>query len=262
MKIKHILLCIAVLTSVVGFAHLSHVSGSADERNLKLLLSSSKIAYFNGEIVNLTFRLLNTGTTEHTVRHGLFAEDGYVSIYISKDGVEFAKYRNPNWGRFEGSRGPFKIGAGASLEASADILWNSKPDVGHLNPMAAQRASDGKILTDYVFPEPGNYWVKASFSDFDKNSKRIAVESEPIPITIIEPAGDDLEAWRKIKNRPEIAFFIQEAKFRMSLEPSERQRLKQEIETIANQHPHSVIAKQIRRSLQRLEKMSTPIPRN
>jgi DNA polymerase II large subunit len=63
-------------------------------------------------------------------------------------------------------------------------------------------------------------------------------------------SSDDSAVWNKIKDRGDLAYFIQEGKFR-TRKPEEEEKLKQEVEQIINQNPNSIIANQMTQSLEK-----------
>jgi hypothetical protein len=171
---------------------------------------------------------------------------------VSRDGIDFVKYSNPEWGRKPYVPGLRHLLPNQSAEGIAKIIWNEKPNVGGMNTRAAERWQRGKILTDYTFQNAGTYFVKAAvWGIVDKTGRGLArVESEPIEITIEEPEGEDLEVWRRVQNREEIAYFMQEALIKtVNGNNARRQRLINELQTIADQYPDSLLASQIRQKL-------------
>lgn len=251
---KHQYFLLALIVSccafLLGWTSFANLRESTDQkREIELRVRPSKEAYIKGEKVSLIFSLRNNSDEDRTIQNDFFVDVGFIAVYISKDGEHFRKYLNPTWGRIDTARGRITIKPHTSIETSAEILWNNKPDVSHLNGIAASRVTQDKILSDYAFPVAGSYLVKIEFSGlFDLQAHRYKIESEPIQIIIKEPDGEDLEVWQKIKDRGDIAYFIQEGRFR-TIKREEEQRLKYEAELIVNQYPTSLIAKQIAQSL-------------
>lgn len=253
MKYKYSFLLALCLTFFFGWAVSSQLQEKENQlQNLDFAVEPSKNAYLTGEAVNLTFRLKNEGHERVVLPNKLNTEDGHLSVYISEDGKNFKKYSNSAWGRVDAARGNIEIKPGESIETTADILWNDKPRVSHLNPDAAKSVTEGKILTDYVFPQAGTYFIKSIYSVyyFEGRLKLAKIESEPVRITIEKPAGDDLTVWNKIKNRTDIAQFIQQGEFSFS-DFEEQEKLEQEFEQIYNQYPESIIARQIGQKLEK-----------
>ncbi len=113
--------------------------------NLILQVSSEKQAYVQGEIVKLNFELINRTNEAIKLPVTPDVSTGYLKVLISSSNQDFKQYHNSKWGLKEGGRKT--IQAGQSFKSQATLLWNSKPQVAHLNIDAAKRASEGKILT-------------------------------------------------------------------------------------------------------------------
>lgn len=249
MKYRSLFLTASCFAFFLSWASFGHLQESANpEKELELAVRSSKGVYIKGEKVNLIFTLRNNGDEGLTILNNFPVDAGYIAVYVSKDGEHFGKYLNPEWGRTDTARGVITIKPHESIETSTDILWNNKPEISHLNGVAASRFIKDKILSDYVFPDAGTYLVKIEYSGLSGPRGRYKIESEPVQISIAEPNGEDLEVWQKIKNRSDLAYFIQEGRFR-TIKREEEQQLKYEAELIVNQYPTSSIARQIAQSL-------------
>ena len=164
---------------------------------------------------------------------------------------------------------PIQINPKETLDNQITVLWNNKPKVSHLNADAAKPYVEGRILTDYAFPEAGTYYIKAVTTVL-KDKKPVSVESEPIKIIVEEPQGEDLEVWKKIKDNGEFAYFIQEGEITRGYhKPEEQAKFQQEVDDIVNHYPNSFLSGQIKQSLVKfqaqeakkkayLEKMNKP----
>lgn len=212
---------------------------------VKLTITSSKDTYILGEIVNINLRLENRGLERKRMFVTPDFRNAHTRFWVSRDGTNFAEYSNPQGGKMRSVAGPPWIEPNQIVEGAGTLLWNKKPVVHHLNSDAARSVQEGKILTDYAFPESGTYYIKASFGALYGTGR---IESEPIEITIVEPEGQDLEAWNAIKDREEIAYFLQEGSFRGSYKSVGEMRSR-EFEEIANRYPDSIIAAQLRQKL-------------
>jgi hypothetical protein len=155
------------------------------------------------------------------------------------------------------------VDPGESFDKELEIIWNLKPDVSGRSSLNAREVTRGKILTDYVFPAAGTYFVKVVFWDVrDSQGRELPnFESEPIEITVVEPQGEDLTVWRRIENRPDIGYFLQNAWFDAVDNPT-RARLWREMREIVDRYPNSVIAGQIGQKLQafRTRYRGRPLP--
>lgn len=228
--------------------------------DLRLSVRSDKDTYIRGEIVKLTIHLENRSVSRVRIITGPPGKNYGALFYVSRDGTNYGRYDNPFWTQ-GGSRSPL-LEPNGSFEDTSDIMWNFKPETAHLSPMWAENTRRGRILTDYVFPMAGTYRVKAVFWHIVGSDGRGHPESAPIEITVVEPQGEDLIVWRLIENRPDLAYFIQNAWFIETAEgPAARERPWRELRGIADQYPNSVIARQIGQKLQEFRtKLRRPLP--
>lgn len=250
MKYKYLFLIAICLLLISGLSSFSYMQ-EGQEKELELLVKPSKQSYVLGEVVRLDFVIKNSGVKDITIMGSLKIEDGYLNVYISKDGKNFGQYNHTKWGTDDTYRPPVKLKPGEGITNSATILWNMKPNINGLNETVAKKAVEGKILTDYAFPEAGTYFVKASYYIYSTNQQgAVLIESDLIKIVIEEPASEELEVWNKIKNNGDIAHFIQEGDFSVPIyKTKERENLRQEIEQIINQYPNSFYTESLQQSL-------------
>lgn len=245
---KRYILAIAVL----GLAVVAS-SYALTEGHLELVIRSERTSYSLGEPIQFDFEIKNTSNKNIVILNGLGHLDGYLSVWISKEGKPFEKYDHTKWGIMDSSK-ITTVRPNESVINKALIFWNNKPKFS--NSVAsdiAERASVGRIMTDYAFPEAGTYYVKASYSIFEADqAEAMRIESPPVKINITEPTGDDLKVWNIIKDRGEFAYFIQESEFPISSHKTrERTEFEEEIQQIVDRYPNSLIVNQMERSLQR-----------
>jgi hypothetical protein len=257
MKYKYLFLTVIFLGSFGGLTSLVYLQTKPNNvpNQLGLSVIPSKANYALGEIVNLSFRLTNESEDNVSILGNLQTSDGSLSVYISRDGKNFNKYTHSKWGVKDSKWQPIKLLPSESVDTLASILWNKKPETQGLNPEVAEKATEGRILSHYAFPESGTYYVKASYYIyFIKEINPVLVESEPVEITIEEPVGENLEVWNKIKDNGDFAYFIQECDFRIpSYKTEERAKFQKDIEQILNQYPDSFYAQSLRQSLDKFK---------
>lgn len=238
----------SVLLGISLYFFSAYAQNSANLSNsLKVSIESSKSAYLLGEVVVINVELKNESSSDIFLQ-GTDAKSGYLKILISNSQGNFKEYTNAAWGN---KKKPGKtLKPEQTVKSQATVLSNSKPEVSHLNETAAERAAEGKILTDYAFPHAGIYYLKALLIIPGENSTRI--ESDTIQITVNKPIGDDLEVWNKIKNRSDIAYFIQESSV-IARSDEEKEIFLQEVEQTAMKFPNSLLANQLRQSLEKFQ---------
>lgn len=259
---KRYVLVTAILGIVIGASSFTFKEGQ-----LELIVKSERTSYMLGELTQFEFKLKNMSNQDLVILNGLRNLDGYLSVWISKDGKVFEKYDHTKWGTVDSLR-VTTLKPNQSAINKAVVFWNSKPKISSsIASDIAERASSGRILTDYAFPESGTYYIKASYSiHLSGQTEGLRIESSPVKIRVTEPTGKDLEVWKRIKDSGDIAYFIQEGDIPISSYKTEqRSLLRREIEEIIEQYPGLLITNQMEKSLQTLrtteEKIKTATER-
>ena len=229
---------------VTAFSYVSH-----DNEAVKLYVRSDKTSYKLGEIVKLSLELKNEGEDDAVIRQVFTVSDGSLKILVSNDGKTFPEY-NPGWGSIDFANGSKVLKPNESLGTNASILWHNKP-----NALAGQskefisKIAEKTVLTDYAFPSPGTYFIKAVF---DEN-----LESKAIRIDVTEPVGDDSEVWNEIKTNENLGFFLQMGHFPGSVKPDVQKLLISKVEKILSDYPDSLYSDALRQSLIRFRELET-----
>lgn len=240
---KRTVLSLSVLIFTAGAIYVytarsqAQVSQSGQIVNLKA--QPSKASFILGELVPMEISLRNEGTTDVMLR-GFDIKSGYLRVWIADSAGNYAEYTNASWGNAKTP--PVTLKAGREVVSQATILANSIPEIGHLSSAAANRASEGKILTKYAFPKAGTYYIKAVL--LIPGAEPTKVESAPIQITITDPIGEDLEVWDKMKDRTELAYFIQEGQVITTIE-REKTKFLSEVDHLVANYPNSLLVNQI-----------------
>jgi hypothetical protein len=154
-------------------------------------ISPAKQEYILGEPVKFDRRI----TVPEGVRTSFESDtQGAFEVFVSTGNGEFLRYRFGGWITSHG----FDM-----------ILFNAKPKTYHLSDYGRREAEKGMILTDYAFPEPGEYRIKASYGFVrEGRSTMDTVWSNVITIRVKEPEGDDLIVWELMKEDPRIGYFM------------------------------------------------------
>lgn len=180
---------------------------SKDIRLLTLEVKPDKSSYLPGELITLDFRILNASKEPVLLPKGLDVWSGHLQVFISDESNVYKMYKGPRWGLADVIGGASaKLAPGDSYRSTATVLHNHRIETTHLNEKYAAQISKGLIPTEYVLPEPGIYFIKATLLDDGSECK---IESEPVRVVIEEPYGIDLEVWNKIKGNGNYARFIQ-----------------------------------------------------
>ncbi len=238
MKYKFIFLMLACLVLVYGFTSLGYMQNS-ENKNIDVIITSQSEAYSVGEVVPIHLAIKNTGSKEVAVHGDLdFAE-----IYISQDGKNYRECTNTVRKRDDADRKPIKLSPNGTILNNETILWNSDKQ------NAEYSWKESRVLTDYVFPKAGEYYIKARYGIY-ASSKPLFLESKPIKITVTEPKGEDLEVWNKIKDNGDFAYFIQYGDLLKPYDKTEQQtKFQAEVEQILTDYPNSFYATSLSQSL-------------
>lgn len=243
-----------ILTSITLSLLVMTSSFASSKGELKLILRPEKPSFILGEVVKFNFELKNNGKKDLVILNSPSPMGGYLSVWVSKDGKTFEKYDHTRWG-IKDSGQITTLRPNESVLNDAMLFWNNKPKFSNsIAPDVLERAAEGKIKTDFVFPVAGTYYIKAGYSvHLSNETEALRIESSPVKIYISEPTGKDLEVWNKIKDNGDIAYFIQEGEMPISSYKTEqRNRLRREIEQIIEHYPDSLIVTQMEKSMQSL----------
>jgi hypothetical protein len=241
---------------VWGIAEVANTQ-SLENTKLEIKLSFPRTSYITGEVANVNFEVKNKTDKILTVENSITSKSGYLHLFISKEtDKDFKEFVGVGKGQSDIIYKNVAIKPNGSLNHSEIIYWNAAPKIS--DSIAAdvkERATKGKLLSDYAFSEPGVYYVKATcWIHFITQSNPILFESKPIKITITEPEGEDLEVWNKIKDNGNFAYFIQEGDMLIpSYKSEERDKLQAEIEQILADYPNSFYSTSLRQSLSKFK---------
>lgn len=212
------------------------VSSEIEQPELNVKVSPSKQGYVQGEVVVLDIEVTNSGSSDVYFRGA-----HTIQVFIASGDQKFKEYTP---GGVSLKTKGFYIKPGQTIKSQATLLWNRKPRPQELGAAYAEDL----IKTDYAFPEPGVYFIKAGL--IISFEPKIRTESKPIQIVINEPIGNDLEVWKLIKNNPEIGYFLQYSEFKVRKD-DEKEKLLEEIKQIAQNYPSSALTDQVEQSLER-----------
>ncbi|MEP7214120.1 MAG: hypothetical protein ABI791_13655 [Acidobacteriota bacterium] len=205
-----------------------------------LQISATKTEYSLGEPVKIERRFIKMGDAPV----GFDGDDrqGRFRVFIAKAEDEFRYYRFKGWGQ-PGVR--YSEGSGR-YKTFDTIFFNSKPETDQLSEYGRRQMEKGMILTDYAFPEPGEYRIKATLGfSVRRGSDRFAttetVESNEISIRVIEPEGDDLRVWKDMNSDPRIGYFMMEGEAPIRY-PSILDTVLAKVDKIVSEYPDSYLA--------------------
>jgi hypothetical protein len=235
-----------VLSSLVYWTAIGFTNDKAEIQGLSFKAKANKETYALGEPVKVEFEFSNEGEKPIIIFSG-GVETGSLKVLIAGKDKEFKEYFASGWGRKRGYK--INLEPKQAQKYEAVILWNGKPNVSHLNEDAAKRVLEGKVTTEYAFPEPGVYLIKA-VSYVGENATQ--VESKPAQIIINEPVGDDLQVWNQIKGNREIAYLLQKGEFQTS-EDEEKTGLLAEVEQLVQKYPNSIYSGYLRQNLEKFQ---------
>jgi hypothetical protein len=236
-----------------AFSQIAHNQVIEVDPKLELKLTTPKLASLLGEVTRFDFAVTNNSKETVIFRNSLDPMSGYLNIFISKNrNRDFKQYIGPGWGKSDAVFRIVSLKPDETVRESAPIFWHAKPELSVASAdHVIKRVTEDLIMTNYAFPERGTYYIKAScLIHLSNRTEAILLESEPIEVTIDEPAGEDLEVWNKIKNSGDFAYFIQEGDFLIpSYKTEERAKFQRDVEQILNDHPSSFYAQSLRQSL-------------
>ena len=238
--------------SLISVAYSNQASDSQtdDWSSLKLKVSTSNQDYLLGEVVRLNFEIVNEGSKKIILPGCSTVKGGYLRIHIAYENQPFKEYfgSGSRWQLDGGCGDAVSLEPGQSFKTNTTVLWNVKPEVLHLNEDAAKRVAEGRIMNDYALPKSGVYFIKAVLRL--PGETRPTIESEGVQVVINEPVEDDLEVWSQIKDKGDIAYFIQQGGT-PTYQDEKAEKLLKEVEQIVRKYPNSYLASQMKQKLEK-----------
>ena len=241
---------ILILFITVSSLPQSRIGSNDSEGSAELRISTTKSEYLLGEPVRLERLLVKIWDPD---RVGFPDDDlqGALRVFIAKGHGEFRQYK---WGGYSPDR-EYTDGPGR-LKVLRTILFNRKPRTEGLSDYGRREAENGMILTDYAFPEPGEYRIKASRGyavrrGSDRYASSARAESNEITIRVKEPEGDDLRVWEIMKADTRIGFFMTVGEAPTGYpwtsgdihdRSLQTERVLQEVDRITSEYPDSYLA--------------------
>ena len=236
------------LISLISWTFASKNKGNEqqDFQNLSIKVKPNKDTFVPGELIELEIEISNKGNTPVKILQGS-VDNGFLKVLVSTS-EEYKEYFGPGWGR--GDLGThITLQPNESYKENGSILFSCATDFSHLNEDEAKRMSKGKILTNYVFTEPGTYLIKAaSYVDRDQTK----IESDPVQIVVNEPLGDDLKIWKKIKDDCDFGYLIQQGDFSDS-KRNKKEELVKKVEDLLSKHPNGILADKLKQNLEKFK---------
>jgi hypothetical protein len=163
-----------------------------DPKLLQLTISSDKALLLPGEPLELTFVVTNVSDRPiHT--HKINIERGDTQLFISHENKPFREYQG-NWGLLD------IVGDNIILKPNERMIATAIVHYNYVKPLPEN------IGTYYAFYQPGVYSLKALFNYWEDGKKR--TESAVIKLNIKKPEGNDASVWQRIKDEPDVAYFI------------------------------------------------------
>ena len=235
------MLAVALVSSTAGPV----LGAPLEDRGLALTLRSSKPTYALGELVSLKIEVSNQ--TEQTVSLSTATDvwTGAVRVFIADEGGEFKEYRGPGWGLKDAvGAAQIEIPPGGSFETTATVLYNHRPETGHLSEVYASEINGKRLGTEYAFARPGAYRLKAALQ-----TEGDTVESGALELDIREPQGVDRSIWKALREEPELGYFIQSGGPKGPPETPRGRHLEATLERLAGSFPEGRQAEGIRAGL-------------
>lgn len=245
MKNKIIVCTLIPLFALLLFRINSAAAASPDNHlPVSVTLKTDKTTYVLGEVVEVEFTTENSGKTPLSI-YEPSVDVGSLKIFVANPNDGFKEYTTFGWGRVMGRKKD--IQPGQKITDTISILWNGHPNIDGWSELYAKPIRERRIMTDYAFPGPGVYFIKAAAYVVDANTP---LETEPVQIVVNQPLGDDLSVWEQIKNNSEIAYLLQNGDLQ---EPREDQKAKlvNMLNALLARFPNSTYSESLRINLEK-----------
>lgn len=210
----------------------------------ELELKLPQTEFHVGEIIQAVANVKNISSKPITLTTEPFF------VIAREEPTNFGIYSGPAVNKFQLDGVPIyaTVKPGETWQKQESIFWNYVPNTSNLSEHAARSYTDGRLLTNFAFPEPGVYYIKARQGVAD--GKPGFIESAPVKIKIANISGDDLKVWNRMKSNPEIGHFLQSGEMHRGYKPPEAvSKFLSEVESIIAGYPRSKYAAALRPSM-------------
>jgi hypothetical protein len=251
-----ILIVVSILATTFTFAQTK--SNGFEILTAKVI--ADKDSYVKGEPVNLRIEIVNKGDTDVS-----FVQPHESRLLIDKDAES---YKSHNGEPTDCSTRDFLV-LKPNQSWKMDFmpfLWNGKPDYSHFAGNTKTMEDFDKqtrVVTEYVFQNTGTYnaTIRLKFRD-SKNRNETKIEAEPAKVNIKEPEGEDLEVWKQIEGKIDIALLMQRGNFSGRADEAKQSAITREVEQIIINHPNSTYTKYLKSGIEKFkantEKLKQP----
>ncbi|MFV0389414.1 MAG: hypothetical protein ACK5NT_11745 [Pyrinomonadaceae bacterium] len=170
---------------------------------------------------------------------------GYLQIFVAgEDGQYRIAYVNTGYQLGTDDCIAIPLELNEKIQKQQPLLYNAASDTSHLNRNEVARQSKSRIMTNFVFDTPGRYFIKIKLLIPDEENVSV-IESSPIQITMIEPQGHNRAIWNRIRNRGDIAYFLQTGNFLEQGDPVKEKEFKKEIEVLTIEYPNTYVSNRL-----------------
>lgn len=243
-KLRAKLITLSILVGAVfgGFYTWSTLAGDK-ETGLTLSITTESGVISLGQPLMFKFELSNPTTGKIAVANPS-EMTGNLRLLISSDGRNFRNYRGPDWGRRSSKRTEKVLAPGENITVETKVMFNNRPRTEHLTDLYSETSKRDVIDSVFAFGEIGHYWVKAVFDDRGEK-----IESQPVYIEVVEPAGSDAAVWSAVKDDPALVYLMHTGDLPLRPETTKFSAMIEKARSIAAENPESAMAASLGRSL-------------
>jgi hypothetical protein len=245
-KVTRNIIIIGICVVIMGYFISASQFTYGHSEDLSFLLSgkTEKGVYILGEPVKLGFEIKNIGNNKINVPEKGF-DNGALKLFIADKKLDFKEVYGYNWGLLcIFNNISLEIGKTHQYDEGV-ILWNGKIDMSNFSESSRAEYAKTNLLTDYIFENPGEYFIKGVLI-----SNKI--ESIPFKIEVLEPQGVDLQVWNKIKGNKQIAILLQSGELTTD-NSEEKLKVVSEVESIVQNYPSSTYTTYLKPSLDKFK---------
>jgi len=190
--------------------------------SIAILAHTHKDRLLTGEPLIVTATITNIGSGAAEV----FTTGHFGRVFVRRVGEPFRQYLEPILDFADPS---VVLQPGGTVEDRFVVLSQA-------------RFENEELRYDYTLGEPGTYYIEVRYED----SYGLKVRSDPLPITVVAPTGEDERVWQKIRALEDYRLLMETAGAMNMTESSLA-----EFEKIVADHPKSVYMSSIRPAVEK-----------
>ena len=217
----------------------SVVAEEESKTGFRLTVDSGTESIVCGQPVTLKIRLVNTSTSEVSVRGSSSAQMDILTLYVGKRGDALRKYEPPEPTGVTMIAGQLSLKPGASIEYETVVFFNEPA------PTLLNRS----VRPGYAFEDPGWYSIRAVL---ESPALAQPLSSANTDVQVESPAGTDALVWQTLKSDLRLGRALQTGGTPAGMQEFEAMEVRQKMTDLSAANESGALAPSMKAAVARL----------